>query len=104
MNDVVFNPESWKNASKDLSGVREAFYTSAHDVVVARTLDSGGSSPVDQAAIGHDDALNIQWYELVGNVTEQLNSDASKMDATGANYDAMEESGTSAVDRFWSGS
>lgn len=102
MNDVVFNPESWTNASKDLTGVREAFYTSAHDVVVARNLESGGSSPVDRVAIHYDTELNLEWFELVGNVTEQLNSDASKMDATGANYTAMEESGTTAVDRFWS--
>lgn len=102
MNDVVFDPSSWTSASQALQETRETFYTGAHDVVIAQELTSSSGSPVDAAVIRYDGALNIEWYELVGNVTEQLNSDASKMDATGTNYAAMEESGTSAVDRFWS--
>lgn len=101
MNDVTFNPDSWINASERMQNASDAFWRSAHPVVVARTISAFSLSPVDGAVRDGDGPLIVKWYELIGKGVEALNSDASKMSATGSNYQAMEERGTRAAERFW---
>ncbi|SHJ97334.1 hypothetical protein SAMN02745244_03681 [Tessaracoccus bendigoensis DSM 12906] len=102
MNDVVFTPQSWVAASERVQEASDAFSRGAHRVTVAAAIAAPSSSPVDAAAVRGDSGLLIPWYELVGKAVEALNSDASKMAATGANYAQMEERGTRAAERFWS--
>lgn len=102
MNDVVFTPQSWADASEQVQGASDAFARGAHRVTVAAAISAASSSPVDAAVVHGDAALITPWYELIGRAIEALNSDASKMAATGANYAQMEERGTRAAERFWS--
>ena len=104
MNDVVFAPTSWTNASEAVQTASDDFARSAHPVTIAKALPSGflSTARTDDAVQSGDSALLVPWYELVGRAIEGMNSDASKMSTTGANYQAMEEQGTTAADRFWS--
>lgn len=102
MSDITFTPQSWVDGAERVQQASDAFSRGAHRVTVAAALTSGSSSPVDAAVVRGDSALLKPWYELIGKAIEGLNSDASKMASTGANYAAMEERGTRAAERFWS--
>lgn len=102
MSDVVFTPQTWIDASDRVQGASDDFARGAHPVTVAAAIAAPSSSPVDSVVARGDSELLTPWYELVGKAVEGLNSDASKMAATGANYAQMEERGTTAAERFWS--
>lgn len=103
MNDVVFSPASWTNASEVVQNASDDFARGAHPVTVSKALSTAFllRADTDGALKTQDEALLVPWYELVGRAIEGMNSDASKMAATGANYQAMEEQGTTAAERFW---
>ncbi len=102
MSDITFTPQTWTAAAERVQTASDDFARGAHRVTVADTISTPSTSPVDTAAVRGDSALLVPWYELVGRAIEALNSDASKMAATGANYAQMEERGTRAAERFWS--
>lgn len=102
--DIVFNGNSWIRASERMQGASDNFAAGSHEVTVARNISTGFLSfaKTDQAVRAGDEPMNLAWYERIGRAIEGLNSDASKMLATGENYQQMEEQGTAAAERFWS--
>lgn len=85
-----------------MQNASDAFAKGAHPVIVARNITAFSISAIDGAVEKADQPVTKDWYERIGRAIEGLNSDASKMAATGKNYAAMEARGTDAATRFWS--
>lgn len=99
----TFTGSSWTSAAADVELAADDFYTGAHPVTVQSGITGGASTMLDPAIEDGDKAFVVPWHELIANAVEAMYIDASKMRSTGENYEAMEEEGTSATDRFWGG-
>lgn len=96
---TTFNPYSWKVSGEALEDAASDMYRQAHDVITAHALKIRGSSAIDAAVLAGDALCNAPWHRLIAAAQEGLTSTASKMVATGEDYNSYEQSAASA--RFW---
>lgn len=101
MSDVVFSPESWREAAATFEEERAAFQHYSRWVVYTDQPITADGSNADQNLLNIDDSRLMAWVEAVNNMVDKLNSDASKLDATAANYAASADDAVTIAQRLW---
>ena len=96
---TIFTPSAWRKAGETLDQAATAMYADAHQVIIAETLSARTRSPIEAAAVAGDALCNGPWHRLIAGAMEGATSTASKMRATGSDYQATDEAAAAA--RFW---
>lgn len=97
-----FDSASWSRGSEMITAARDSWEAGTFDAVNSSPVAGARGGPVEESVETHTSDLHLKWFNLIGNVSAALNSDASKMEATAQNYSATEDQSVEANERFWS--
>lgn len=97
----IFDGPSWIKAGQRMDEIRESWESDTFPAAQSDPVSNTGDTFVDATVHRFTSQLQLDWYDLIGNLGVALGSDASKMLATGRNYSATEDQAVQANQRFW---
>lgn len=97
----AFDAASWQEGARRTDAARESWDAQTHAAAWSEPVTGNGDVTVDRVVEEQTTALHQGWFDLIGNLSAQLGSDASKMRSTGENYAQNENEATQANHRFW---
>lgn len=98
-----FDAASWEEGARRTDAARESWDAGTHAAAWSEPVTGSADVAVDRTIEQQTTALHQEWFDLIGNLSARLGSDASKMRSTGANYAQTEDNAMQANQRFWEG-
>jgi len=96
-----FDAASWEEGARRTDATRETWDAQTHAAAWSEPVTGSADVAVDRTVELYTTQLHQTWFDLIGNVSARLGSDASKMRSTGANYAETEDNAVQANHRFW---
>lgn len=94
-----FDGQAWIDGGRQVDAAADSLYRAAHPVVTRVPGEAPTASPIDTTLAGHHQYILRHWHHMLASANEGAVSAASRMIATGEDYNATEES--AAASRFW---
>lgn len=96
-----FDAASWKRGAEKMRAARQEWTDATAEAVTSNPVTGSRGGKVEDVVRTATADLLQDWHVAIGNLTAILNSDASKMEATGQHYSDTEDEAVEANDRFW---